>query len=306
MPVNIPDTLPAKALLEAENVFVMGESRAVSQDIRPLKILILNLMPLKIVTETHLLRVLSNTPLQVEVDLLMTSTHEHRNTSQEHLVTFYKTFEEIKKRFFDGMIITGAPVELIEYEQVTYWRELCEIMEWSKTHVTSTFHICWGAQAGLYYHFGIKKYTLPKKMFGVFNHKVNAPLEPLVRGFNDYFSAPHSRYTEVRTEDIKKISRLRIISESDVAGVYLVMSDDYRQVFVTGHPEYDAFTLGEEYWRDVKKELNVHVPENYYPNGDPQQQPSVFWRSHAHLLYSNWLNYYVYQSTPYQLGETKE
>lgn len=306
MPVNIPDTLPAKALLEAENVFVMGESRAVSQDIRPLKILILNLMPLKIVTETHLLRVLSNTPLQVEVELLMTSTHAHRNTPQEHLIAFYKTFDEIKHRYFDGMIITGAPVELIEFEEVTYWPELCEIMEWSKKHVTSTFHICWGAQAGLYYHFGIRKYTLPNKMFGVFNHIVNTPMEPLVRGFNDVFPAPHSRYTEVKREEVVAAPGVTIVSESDEAGIYLVMSNDRKQIFVTGHPEYDALTLGEEYWRDVKKGLDIHIPANYYPNNNPQQPPSVFWRSHAHLLYTNWLNYYVYQSTPYRLGEMDE
>ena len=303
MPVNIPDSLPAKAQLEAENVFVMGESRAVSQDIRPLKILILNLMPLKIVTETHLLRVLSNTPLQVVVELLMTSTHAHRNTPQEHLLAFYKTFDEIKDRFFDGMIITGAPVELIEFEEVTYWEELCAIMEWSKKHVTSTLHICWGAQAGLYYHYGIKKYPLNRKMFGVFSHDVYSPQEPLLRGFNDVFHAPHSRYTEVRKDEILSSDSLMILSESEAAGVYIVMSKDRRQVFVTGHPEYDAQTLGEEYWRDVEKGLNIHVPENYYPDNDPNQMPTVKWRSHAHLLYSNWLNYYVYQSTPYTLGE---
>lgn len=303
MPVNIPDSLPAKAQLEAENVFVMGESRAVSQDIRPLKILILNLMPLKIVTETHLLRVLSNTPLQVEVELLMTSTHAHRNTPQEHLLAFYKTFDEIKERFFDGMIITGAPVELIDFEEVTYWEELCAIMEWSKKHVTSTLHICWGAQAGLYYHYGIRKYPLSRKMFGVFSHDVYYPQEPLLRGFNDLFFAPHSRYTEVKKEDILQSDSLMILSESKTAGVYIVMSKDRRQVFVTGHPEYDVQTLGDEYWRDVDKGLTIHLPENYYPDNDPKQKPTVKWRSHAHLLYSNWLNYYVYQSTPYKLGE---
>ncbi len=306
MPVNIPDSLPAKAQLEAENVFVMGESRAVRQDIRPLKILILNLMPLKIVTETHLLRVLSNTPLQVEVNLLMASTHAHRNTSQEHLVAFYKTFDEIKQLYFDGMIITGAPVELIEFEKVTYWPELCRIMEWSKKHVTSTFHICWGAQAGLYYHYGIKKYTIPKKMFGVFNHHVFSPLEPILRGFNDNFYAPHSRYTEVKASEIDKTGTLSILSGSDEAGVYLVISNDRKQIFVTGHPEYDSLTLNDEYWRDVKKGLDIHIPYNYYPMDDPNQKPLVSWRSHAHLLYSNWLNYYVYQSTPYKLGENDE
>lgn len=303
MPVNIPDALPAKALLEAENVFVMGESRAVSQDIRPLKILILNLMPLKIETETHLLRLLSNTPLQVEIELLLTSTHAPRNTPQDHLLAFYKSFDEIKQLYFDGMIITGAPVELIDFEDVTYWPELCEIMEWSKKHITSTLHICWGAQAGLYYHFGVKKHTLSRKMFGVFNHKVYTPQEPLLRGFNDIFSAPHSRYTGVKTDEVKSVNGIKILSESDEAGIYLVMSDDRRQIFVMGHPEYDATTLGEEYWRDVKKGLDIHVPENYYPNNDPTQNPLVLWRSHAHLLYSNWLNYFVYQSTPYKLGE---
>ncbi len=303
MPVNIPDSLPAKALLEAENVFVMGESRAMTQDIRPLKILILNLMPLKIVTESHLLRVLSNSPLQVEVELLMTSTHAHRHTPQKHLIAFYKTFETIKKEYFDGMIITGAPVELIDFEQVTYWEELCEIMEWSKKHVTSTFHICWGAQAALYYHYGIKKHELSRKLFGIFPHKVLSPREPLLRGFDDVFHVPHSRYTEVKKQDIESISGLITLSESEEAGLYLIISEDRRQIFVTGHPEYDANTLGEEYRRDINKGIEIDVPENYYPNNNPEAEPMVSWRSHAHLLYSNWLNYYVYQSTPYVLGE---
>ena len=303
MPVNIPDTLPAKALLEAENVFVMGESRAATQDIRPLRILILNLMPLKIVTESHLLRVLSNSPLQVEVELLMTSMHAHRNTPEEHLVAFYNTFREVKDRYFDGMIITGAPIGLLDFEQVTYWPELCEIMEWSKTHVTSTFHICWGAQAGMYYHYGVKKYELDKKVFGVFEHNVLVPTEPLLRGFDDRFFAPHSRYTEVRVPEINKNSGLILLSESALAGAYLVMSEDRRQIFVTGHPEYDQNTLGEEYWRDVNKGMEIAVPDNYYPGNNPENNPTVNWRSHAHLLYSNWLNYYVYQSTPYTLGE---
>lgn len=303
MPVNIPDTLPAKALLEAENVFVMGESRAVLQDIRPLRILILNLMPVKIVTESHLLRVLSNTPLQVEIELMMTSTHSHRNTPQDHLVAFYKTFNEIRHQYFDGMIITGAPVELMEFERVTYWPELAEIMEWSKRHVTSTFHICWGAQAGLYYHFGVKKHELQRKMFGVFSHDVKWPKEPLLRGFDDLHFAPHSRYTEVRASEIENVKGLLILSTSPEAGVYLVMSEDRKQVFVTGHPEYDQNTLGEEYWRDVNKGMEIALPENYYPANNPLEKPLVTWRAHAHLLYSNWLNYYVYQSTPYTLGE---
>jgi len=303
MPVNIPDTLPAKALLEAENVFVMGESRAVLQDIRPLRILILNLMPVKIVTESHLLRVLSNTPLQVEIELMMTSTHSHRNTPQDHLVAFYKTLKEIRHQYFDGMIITGAPVELMEFERVTYWPELAEIMEWSKRHVTSTFHICWGAQAGLYYHFGVKKHELQRKMFGVFNHEIKLPKEPLLRGFDDLHFAPHSRYTEVRASEIENVKGLLILSTSPEAGVYLVMSEDRKQVFVTGHPEYDQNTLGEEYWRDVNKGMEIALPENYYPANNPLEKPVVTWRAHAHLLYSNWLNYYVYQSTPYTLGE---
>ncbi|ASB49465.1 homoserine O-acetyltransferase MetA [Alkalitalea saponilacus] len=303
MPVNIPDTLPAKALLEAENVFVMGESRAMTQDIRPLKILILNLMPLKIVTESQLLRVLSNTPLQVEVELLMTSTHAPRNTPQEHLVAFYKTFNEIKHLYFDGLIITGAPVELIDFEKVTYWPELCEIMDWSKKHVTSTFHICWGAQAGLYHHYGIKKYELGKKMFGVFNHQVLTPKEPLLRGFDDHYQAPHSRYTEVRQTEIDAHPGLITLSTSPEAGVYIVASEDRKQIFVTGHPEYEESTLGEEYWRDINKGMEIAVPENYYPQNDAEKKPLVTWRSHAHLIYSNWLNYYVYQSTPYSLGE---
>ena len=302
MPVNIPDLLPAKSLLEAENVFVMGESRAVTQDIRPLRILILNLMPLKIKTETHLLRVLSNTPLQVEVELLFTSTHTPKNTPQEHLISFYKTFEEVKDRHYDGFIITGAPVELLDFEQVTYWKELSEIMEWSKTNVTSTLHICWGAQAGLYYHYGVPKHELSSKLFGVFEHYINDPTEPLVRGFDDVFWAPHSRYTEVRRSDIEKVNDLILLSDSAHAGPYLMLSKDRSQVFVTGHPEYDKFTLGEEYHRDQKKGLQTSLPENYYLNDDPGEKALVRWRSHAQLMYSNWLNYYVYQSTPYEWG----
>ena len=303
MPVNIPDSLPAKALLEAENVFVMGERRAVAQDIRPLRILILNLMPLKIVTESHLLRVLSNSPLQVEVELLMTSGHTHRNTPQEHLLAFYKQFEEVRHRYFDGLIITGAPVELLDFEEVTYWKELQEIMDWSKTHVTSTVHICWGAQAGLYHHFGLKKFELGKKLLGVFEHEVLLRTEPLLRGFDDTFTAPHSRYTEVREADIEACKGVVLLTRSAEAGPYIVISEDRRQIFVTGHPEYEANTLGEEYWRDVNKGMEMAVPDYYYPDNNPENPPRVTWRSHAHLLYSNWLNYYVYQSTPYKLGE---
>ncbi|RCW37435.1 homoserine O-succinyltransferase [Marinilabilia salmonicolor] len=303
MPVNIPDLLPAKSLLEAENVFVMSESRAVTQDIRPLKILVLNLMPLKIKTETHLLRALSNSPLQVEVELLFTSSHTPKNTPQEHLISFYKTFEEVKDKHYDGFIITGAPVELLEFEKVTYWDELCTIMEWSKANVTSTLHICWGAQAGLYYHYGIPKYELRAKLFGVFEHSVKSPEEPLLRGFDDLFHAPHSRYTEVRKSDIEKVEDLILLSDSVKAGPYLVLSKDRSQVFLTGHPEYDKFTLGEEYHRDQQRGLQTKLPENYYKNDDPAKDSVVRWRSHAQLLFSNWLNYYVYQSTPYEWGE---
>ncbi len=300
MPVNIPDLLPAKAMLEAENVFVMGESRAVKQDIRPLRILVLNLMPLKITTEAHLLRVLSNTPLQVEIELMMTSTHSPKNTPRQHLLSFYKTFSEVKEQHFDGLIITGAPVELLKFEEVGYWEELCEIMAWSKTHVTSTLHICWGGQAGLYFHYGIPKYNLPAKLFGVFPHRVIKPDEPILRGFDDVFAVPHSRYTEVRSDDIERVEELILLSDSPRAGVYLVISRDRRQVFFTGHPEYDGNTLNEEYQRDLKKGLEIAPPENYFQNNDPARKPVVSWRSHAHLLYSNWLNYYVYQSTPYE------
>jgi homoserine O-succinyltransferase len=299
MPVNIPDQLPAKSLLEGENVFVMSESRAISQDIRPLRILVLNLMPLKIKTEAHLLRVLSNTPLQVEVELLVTSTHTPKHTPQEHLISFYKTFEDVKNQFYDGLIITGAPVELLDFKKVTYWPELCEIMNWSKTNVTSTLHICWGAQAGLFYHYGIGKYELSSKLFGVFEHVVNDPEEPLLRGFDDLFWAPHSRYTEVRRSDIEKNDDLILLSDGVKTGPYLMLSKDRKRIFLTGHPEYDKLTLGEEFQRDQSRGLRTRVPENYYKNDDPLNKVLMRWRSHAHLLYSNWLNYYVYQSTPY-------
>ncbi|MBS2100808.1 homoserine O-acetyltransferase MetA [Carboxylicivirga linearis] len=303
MPIKIPDALPAREVLENENVFVIGETKALHQDIRPLKILILNLMPLKIATETHLLRSLSNSPLQIEVDFLMTSSHVSKNTPREHLFSFYKVFSEVQSDKYDGMIITGAPVELLEFEEVNYWEELTEIMEWSKHNVTSTFHICWGAQAGLYYHHGIKKYKLDKKMFGVFKHTVNNIHEPLMRGFNDIFHAPHSRYTEVKLAEIEANKNLSLLSASDEAGVYIVMSKDRRQIFVTGHSEYDAQTLNEEYKRDKAKGLDMAIPKNYFPDNDPSSEPMVLWRSHASLLYSNWLNYYVYQATPFQLDQ---
>ncbi len=301
MPLNIPDNLPALDQLREENIFVMQETRAMHQDIRPLKIVILNLMPLKITTETHILRMLSNTPLQVEIVLLQPDSHTSKNTPKEHLEAFYKTFREINKDKFDGMIITGAPIEQLEFEDVDYWREMVEIMEWAKKNVTSTLHICWGAQAGLYYHYGIKKYPLEKKMFGIFRHKVFNFKEPIVRGFDDQFLAPHSRHTEIRSDDIAKIPDLEIISESPEAGVYLVVSKDGRNIFVTGHSEYDPTTLKDEYLRDRSKGLDIQIPENYFPGNDPEKEPSMRWKSHASLLFSNWLNYYVYQVTPYTL-----
>jgi len=302
MPINVPDKLPAIEVLKEENIFVMQETRAVHQDIRPLRILILNLMPVKITTETHLLRMLSNNPLQIEITLMHTMTHTSKNTPVEHLKTFYKTFDQVKEKKFDGFIITGAPVEHMEFEEVDYWKELTEIMDWSAAHVTSTLYICWAAQAGLYYFYGIPKYPLSEKMFGVFRHKINNPKIPLVRGFDDEFLAPHSRHTEIRRTDIEKIHDLEIVSESDKAGVYIVVSKDGRKVFVTGHSEYDPYTLRDEYLRDKKKGLPIHVPENYFPNDDPSKEPLVYWRSHANLLFSNWLNYYVYQVTPYILN----
>ncbi|MDR1669688.1 MAG: homoserine O-succinyltransferase [Oscillospiraceae bacterium] len=302
MPIKIPDTLPARSVLERENIFVMSSSLAQAQDIRPLRLVIFNLMPTKAVTETQLLRCLSNTPLQIEIELLQTSTYTPKNTSSDHLGAHYTAFSEIRGKKYDGMIITGAPVELMPYEQVAYWEELCEILEWSKTHVTSTFHICWGAQAALYYHFGIPKHTLPGgKLFGVFPHSVSDPHCPLTRGFDDLFLAPHSRHTGVRAEDIEAVPELSVLSAGEQAGVYIVMSRDGRMVFVTGHSEYDAETLALEYRRDAEKGEAVALPVNYFPGNDPAKTPKKTWRSHAHLLYSNWLNYYVYQETPYEL-----
>lgn len=302
MPIKIPDALPARKILEGENVFVMSESRAHHQDIRALRILILNLMPVKVTTETQILRNLSNSPLQVDVEFLMTSTHVSKNTSNEHLATFYKSFAEVRNQKYDGMIITGAPVEQIPFEEVDYWNELVEIMEWTKSNVTNTFHICWGAQAGLYYHYGIDKHPLLQKMFGVFDHHVVDDCnEPLVRGFDDVFKAPHSRHTGVSREQIASHPDLMILAESDEAGVYIVASKDRKQIFVTGHSEYDRDTLAGEYARDVAKGLPIQVPANYFPDDDPTKTPVVSWRSHAHLIYSNWLNYYVYQATPYEL-----
>ena len=305
MPIKIADKLPATKQLAKENIFVMTEKRAARQDIRPLKIAIVNLMPEKIKTETQLLRLLSNSPLQVEVDLIQMSSHISKNTSEEHLSAFYKEFSDIKDSKFDGMIITGAPVENMEFEMVDYWAELSEIMEWSKTHVTSTLHICWGAQAGLYYHYGIPKYPLEQKCSGVFRHKVRRKTAKLVRGFDNIFYAPHSRHTEVRAEDINKVPELEILSDSQEAGVYIVTTKKGRQIFVMGHSEYDADTLKNEYFRDLEKGLNPVIPANYFSKNDPTKKPIVRWRSHAHLLFSNWLNYFVYQITPYNIDEIK-
>lgn len=305
MPIKIPNDLPAVKTLNYENIFVMTETRAITQDIRPLKILLLNLMPKKIETETQLSRLLGNSPLQVDLELIHTKSHKSKNTSAEHLFAFYKTFDDIKERTFDGMIITGAPVELMEFEEVEYWEELCEIMEWSKTHVTSTFHICWGAQAGLYYHYGIKKIPLEKKLFGVFAHRPDYKRSILLRGFDDVFMVPHSRHTTVAAEDIKKVPELRILASSDEAGVYAVSTDKGRQIFITGHSEYDADTLKNEYFRDLEAGRPIDIPKNYFPGDDPAKPPLVTWRSHASLLYSNWLNYFVYQTTPYDINEIK-
>lgn len=301
MPIKIPNLLPATQVLQDENIFVMTETRAITQDIRPLHILMLNLMPQKIVTETQIARLIGNTPLQVELELLQTATHKSKHTSAEHMLAFYKTFDEVKHRRFDGMIITGAPVEQLDFEDVEYWDELCGIMEWSKTHVTSTFHICWGAQAGLYYHYGIKKYRLPKKLSGVFEHTVDHRGSILFRGFDDRFWVPHSRYTGVRREDIEAVPELKILASSDEAGVLVCMTDRGRQIFVTGHSEYDGDTLAAEYRRDVAAGLDPDIPENYFPDDDPEKPPVVRWRSCANLLYSNWLNYFVYQTTPYDI-----
>ena len=303
MPIKIPNLLPATQVLLNENIFVMTETRAMTQDIRPLKILMLNLMPQKITTETQIARVIGNTPLQVELELLQTATHKSTHTSEEHMLAFYKTFDEVRDKKYDGMIITGAPVEQMDFEEVDYWGELCEIMEWSKTHVTSTFHICWGAQAGLYYHYGVKKYPLEKKLFGVFEHKLDHKQSILFRGFDDTFVVPHSRHTTCRREDIEAVSELKILASSEEAGVFVTATDKGRQIFVTGHSEYDADTLKNEYLRDKNAGLPIELPKNYFPDDDDTKEPIVRWRSCANLLYSNWLNYFVYQSTPYNIED---
>lgn len=303
MPIKIPESLPARATLESENIFTITEHRAVTQDIRPLRILLLNLMPTKVVTETQLARLLGNSPLQIELELIMTTSRESRNTSREHMLSFYKTFDDVRDQHFDGMVITGAPVEQMEFEQVDYWDELCTIMEWSKTHVTSTFHICWGAQAGLYYHFGIRKIPLEKKLFGVFEHTVERRSSMLLRGFDDTFCVPHSRHTTISRADVEAVPQLKILASSPEAGIYAIATDKGRQIFITGHSEYDAETLKLEYERDKKAGLPIDVPKNYFPDDDDTKPPRVTWRSHANLIYTNWLNYYVYQRTPYIIDD---
>lgn len=304
MPIKIQSDLPAKAELEEENIFVMDENRAISQNIRPLEIIVLNLMPIKQDTELQLLRGLSNTPLQIDVTFLQMSSHVSKNTSASHIKKFYQTFEEIKNNNYDGMIITGAPVEKLEFEEVNYWDELITVMEWSKKHVTSTIHICWGAQAGLYYHYGIKKELLPKKLSGVYKHRVMNRKEPLVRGFDDVFMAPHSRYAQASRQQILDNPRLKVLADSDEAGIYIVLGDGGKEIFVMGHPEYDRLTLDQEYKRDIDKGIEPDLPVNYYPDDDCNRKPLLSWRSHANNLYTNWLNYYVYQITPYDLNES--
>lgn len=303
MPIKIPNELPATKTLQDENIFVMTETRARTQDIRPLRILLLNLMPTKIDTETQLSRLLGNTPLQVELELIRVSSHEQKNTPEEHMLAFYRPFSDVQEEYFDGMIITGAPVEQLPFEKVDYWSELCRIMDWSISHVHSTFHICWGAQAGLYYHFGIQKKPLPEKLFGVFPHTLDYRRSILFRGFDNVFMVPHSRHTTVDRKDIEAVPQLRILASSEQAGVYAVATRNGRQIFITGHSEYDPLTLDREYRRDLAAGKPIHVPSNYYPGDDPAREPMVTWRAHANLLYSNWLNYFVYQTTPYDLSQ---
>ena len=300
MPIKVQSDLPAKEILENENIFVMDENRAMHQDIRPLQVCILNLMPVKQDTELQLLRALSNTPVQVDVTFLMVTSHVSLNTSANHLNRFYTTFEQIQNKRFDGLIITGAPVEDIPFEEVDYWAEVCTIMDWAQEHVTSTLHICWGAQAGFYHYYGIQKRQLPEKLFGLYSHKVQNRKVPLVRGFDDYFLAPHSRHTETPATDIHNCDKITVLAESNEAGVFLAYAENGKKIFVNGHPEYDRYTLDAEYKRDMDKGLPIHIPRNYYPNDDPTQKPKLQWRSHSNNLYTNWLNYYVYQATPYE------
>ena len=306
MPLKISDNLPAVKILEEENIFVMKETRAVHQDIRPLKILLFNLMPTKITTETQILRLLSNTPLQVEITLIYTKMHLSKNTPKEHLDAFYQTFDDISMHKYDGLIITGAPIEHLDFEEVDYWEEIVKIMDWADQHVTSTLFICWASQAGLYHHYGIPKYMMNEKIFGIYNHKIYNRTNVMTRGFDDEFFAPHSRYTEVRRIDIEKVKSLEILADSDEAGIYLVASKDLKRVFITGHSEYDPLTLNSEYERDINKGLDIKIPKNYFQNDDPTREPMVKWRSHANLLFSNWLNYCVYQVTPYILENDKK
>jgi len=305
MPIKIPEGLPARETLENENIFVMNSFRAEHQDIRPLKIAILNLMPTKITTETQLIRLLSNSSLQISLTLLQTATHRSTHTSAEHMEAFYKNFDDIRHENFDGLIITGAPVENLEFIDVTYWSELCDIMEWSKTHVFSTLHICWAAQAGLYYHYGVEKHSLDKKMFGIFDHYALNPKHPIVRGFDEHFLAPHSRHTGIHEDEIAKVDELELVVKSDIAGPYIIAARDARMLFVTGHSEYDFDTLSKEYFRDVDKGLEIEIPYNYFPEDDPTKRPPNVWRGHANLLFTNWLNYFVYQNTPYDLDDLK-
>ena len=305
MPLNLPDKLPAIEILKGENIFVIDSSRANQQDIRPLRMVVLNLMPLKITTETDLVRLLSNTPLQLEISFMKIKSHTSKNTPIEHMQTFYNDFDEMRHQKFDGMIITGAPVELMDYEEVSYWNEITEIFDWARTHVTSTFYICWAAQAGLYHHYGIPKYPLEKKKFGVYEHLALDPLHPIFRGFDDVFYVPHSSHTEVRKEDILNVPQLKLLSESEGAGVYMVEGREGREFFVTGHSEYSPFTLDVEYRRDKEKGLPIELPQNYYRDNDPTKEPLVRWRGHANLLFSNWLNYFVYQETPYNIEDIK-
>lgn len=300
MPIKVQSDLPAKEILENENIFVMDENRAMHQDIRPLQVCILNLMPVKQDTELQLLRALSNTPLQVDVTFLMVTSHVSLNTSANHLNRFYTTFEQIKNKRFDGLIITGAPVEDIAFEEVDYWQEVCEIMDWAEKHVTSTLHICWGAQAGFYHYYGIQKRKLSEKLFGIYSHKVQNRKVPLVRGFDDYFLAPHSRHTETAAADIHNCDKITVLAESEEAGVFLAYAENGKKVFVNGHPEYDRYTLDAEYKRDMGKGLPIHIPRNYYPNDDPTRKPNLQWRAHSNNLYTNWIDYYVYQATPYE------